>query len=75
MNKFDAVDNALLSVGTAYSLTIIESVLGVALLVVQLGWIGFKIFLKIREGVLAKKPVEEIKTDVKDVITEHLKEE
>lgn len=60
MNYQRTVDTLLLTMGTAYSLANIEQVLGIIILVLQIGWILTKLTLKVIHKVRNKEPLNDI---------------
>lgn len=68
MKTDNVVDGLFLAIGTGYSLTNIQTVLGVALLVLQIAWIIAKIVTKIIRRVKTGEPIEALSDEVDDAI-------
>ena len=67
-NKNDFVDGFLLAIGSAYSLTNLEQVLGVLILIIQLIWISFKLSYRLYIAIKTKKFPIDIRDDAIDLI-------
>ena len=63
MKNLEIVDYTLLTLGTTYSIANIESVLGIVILMFQLGWILTKTVCRIYKAFKSGKPAEEIATE------------
>ena len=69
MNKAESiVDVCLLTAGSAYSLANIEHILGITILVIQLGWLLTKLGVKIYNHIKKGKDLEALNDDVGSVV-------
>lgn len=68
MKTDNVVDGLFLAVGTGYSLTNIQTVLGVILLVLQIVWIIAKIVTKVIRKVKTGEPVDILSDEVDDAL-------
>lgn len=68
MNNNNTVDSILLTLGTAFSLSNIESVLGIIILVIQVIWIGFKLIYSVKDKLKSNKPIDDLDIDVNEII-------
>lgn len=68
MNNNNTVDSILLALGTAFSLSNIESVLGIIILVIQVMWISFKLIYSIKDKLKSNKPIDDLDIDVNEII-------
>lgn len=68
MNKDNIIDSVLLTLGTAFSLSNIESLLGIVILIVQIMWLSFKLIYSLKNNVKHDKPIEELDDEFNDVI-------
>lgn len=68
MNNNNTVDSILLALGTAFSLTNIESVLGIIILIIQIIWITFKLIYSLKEKLKSNKPIDDLDVDVNEII-------
>lgn len=68
MNNNNTVDSILLAIGTAFSLSNIESLLGIIILVIQVIWIVFKLIYSVKDKLKSNKPIDDLDIDVNEII-------
>lgn len=68
MDKVEkVVDVCLISTGGAYSLANIESILGITILIIQLGWLLTKFVLKVYKYIKGKRNLDELDNDFEQI--------
>lgn len=72
MNGYKIVDNILITIGLAFAISDIESILGIIILIVQLVWILVKAIIRIYHAVKEKneKEVTDSLKDLSDDLTD-----
>lgn len=68
MKTDNLVDGLFLAIGTGYSLSNIQTVLGVILLVLQIVWIIAKIVIKVIRKAKTGEPVDILSDEVDDAL-------
>lgn len=62
------VEPLLLTTGVAYGLNNIQTILGVVIMVLQLGWLLAKLVIKIIDTIKSRGKLDDIKPDLDEVI-------
>ena len=84
MNGYKIVDNVLITIGLAFAISDIESILGIIILIVQLIWILSKAIVRIYHAIKEKngkevtdslKDLSEDLTDLKKTLPNETKKE
>lgn len=65
---YKVVDTTLLTIGTGYALANIQTVLGIAVLCVQLGWLLTKFVIKLTHKIRDKADLSELDDDVASIL-------
>ena len=66
MNGYKIVDNILITIGLAFAISDIESILGIIILIVQLVWILAKAVIRIYQAI-KEKNTKEVTDSLKDL--------